>query len=68
MNMKVVTVDAARTREARKTRDDLHKLGVPFATEPLPVTVRVTRGDQVQEWDGYRPDLIKKHCGLKAVR
>ena len=68
MNMKVVTVDAARTREARKTRDDLHKLGVPYATAPLPVTVRVERGDQVQEWDGYRPDLIKKHCGLKAVR
>ena len=66
--MKITVVTDARTREARKTRDDLHKLGVPFATEPLPVTVRVTRGDQVQEWSGYRPDLIKKYCGLKAVR
>ena len=65
--MKITIVTDARTREARKTRDHLHKLGIPYATQPLPVTVRVTRGDQTVEWSGYAPHLIRKYCGIKAL-
>jgi hypothetical protein len=65
--VKIVTVSAARDRDTRRTRDLLHKLGVPFSTETIAATVRVRNGDRVMEWTKYRPDLIRKHCPLGGL-
>lgn len=66
--MKIVLVTDEISREARKTRDHLHKLGVPFGTARLDgATVRVTNGDRVMEWVGYLPHMIRKHCPLGGL-
>ena len=65
--MRIVTVSDARGREERKTRDLLHALGVPFSTERIDQTVRVTNGDRVREWSGYRPDLVRRYCPLGGL-
>ena len=65
--MRIVTVSDARGREERKTRDLLHTLGVPYSTERIDQTVRVTNGDRVLTWSGYRPDLVRRHCPLGGL-
>jgi hypothetical protein len=65
--VKIMSVSEARGREERKTRDLLHKLGIPYATARQDQTVRVTRGEHTVTWSGFRADLIRRHCGLKAL-
>jgi hypothetical protein len=65
--LRIVTVSASRDRDARRTRDLLHKLGVPFSTETIAATARVRHGDRVMEWTGYQPHLIRRYCPLGGL-
>lgn len=66
--MKIVLVNDSRGRDERRTVDMLHAMGVPYGRAKLPVTVRVTRGDQSVEWSGYQPHMIRRHTPLAVAK